>query len=79
MNNSLFKFIAVCTVFIVFKIVFEREYQKKSYNNGKCRKCNGNLKLFKKDKYGYRGYKCDKCHYVIWCSYNVDDYKDECV
>lgn len=73
------KFIICFILFIVFKIVFEREYQKKSYNNGKCRRCNGNLKLFKKDKYGYRGYKCDKCHHVIWCSYNVDNYKDECV
>ena len=59
----------------ILLIIGTREHEKKSYNKGICPHCGSPLKLFDLDSQGGRGYKCISCHYVTWCSYNVDKYK----
>lgn len=54
-----------------------RSHEKSAFNNGVCPHCGGELRLFDCTSQGDRGYKCDRCHYHCWCSYNVDKVKKE--
>lgn len=48
-------------------------WEKRDFNNGKCTHCNTSLRCFDMDSQGGRGYKCDKCNYITWVSYNCVD------
>ena len=61
----------------ILVFVWAREHEKKGYNKGYCPICGSPLRLFDMDSQGGRGYTCTSsdCHYVTWCSFNVDNYR----
>ena len=64
--------VVVAIAILISLMVFSRENEKRAYNNGICTKCGSKLRLFDYDSHGGRGYICDNCNHVVWCSYNVD-------
>ncbi len=48
-------------------------WEKKDYNQGKCKGCGEKLRLFDYDSHGGRGYCCDNCGYQTWVSYKCVD------
>lgn len=73
--------ITLLCAFAVMGIVtfFAIKYEKKIFNNGKCRVCGNSLELFDYDSQGGRGYKCPRCYRHVWISYNCVDrnYKEK--
>ena len=74
-------------IFVVVMVLLTIHREKLDYNHGICPRCGNQnvfiemrrLKKFDDDSQGGRGYKCDRCGYVTWVSYDcVDcDYKEE--
>ena len=48
-------------------------FEKKDFNGGICPHCKSRLYFFDCDSQGGRGYKCEKCRYHTWVSYNCVD------
>ena len=59
-------------VAIILGIFIARNLEKKDFNKGRCRNCEGRLRCFDRDSQSGRGYICDTCGNVVWISYNVD-------
>lgn len=53
-------------------ILIIRHYEKKDYNEGRCKTCGGKLRYFDTDSQGGRGYRCENCHRVVWVSWGAD-------
>ena len=51
--------------------LWERDREKREWNNGYCKKCGSEWERFDMDSQGGRGYTCD-CGRTIWISYKVD-------
>lgn len=64
--------VALLVIVGVAGISIARYLEKREYNNGVCRMCGHPLILFDSCYNGDRGYKCLRCHYTFWISYNVD-------
>lgn len=47
--------------------------ERRSWNHGKCPKCDTNWSRFDSDSQGGRGYKCKGCEKYIWISYPFID------
>ena len=71
-SDVLFIFIGVLVLFLIMLIVAIR-CERQDYNNGICTICGNDLKFSHKDDRGCRGYKCEKCKYTVWVSYNSVD------
>jgi hypothetical protein len=56
---------------------FTENAEKKYFNKGVCKKCNGHFKLIEGTKESLaKGYKCDICDNCVWISYGSDyEYK----
>lgn len=68
--------LAILVLALVVGIIWARGKEKKDYNRGYCPRCGEHMELFDYDSHGSRGYKCNRCHYYCWISYNVDrDYE----
>lgn len=69
-------FLIISLVVMAFAtiIMVVRHCEKKDFNNGICKHCNGKLELFSTDSQGGRGYVCE-CGHQVWVSYNVDNPK----
>lgn len=64
--------IGVVTIFTVV-ICVARNSEKKAFNGGICPRCGEKLQYFYTALDGKRGWRCRKCNYITWCSYDVDD------
>ena len=67
--------IGVVTIFTVV-ICVTRNAEKKAFNGGICPRCREKLRYFYTTLDGNRGWRCRKCNYTTWCSYDVDDIDD---
>lgn len=73
--------------FVAVLVLLAIRREALDYNHGICPRCESQgefiemrkLKKFDEDSQGGRGYKCDRCGYVTWVSYDcVDcDYKED--
>ena len=64
--------IGVVTIFTVV-ICVARNAEKKAFNGGICPRCGKKLQYFYTALDGKRAWRCRKCNYTTWCSYDVDD------
>jgi len=67
--------IFLMVVAFVIIVIIARNLEKKIFNKGYCKECDGKLRVFDTDSHGGRGYKCEKCGSSIWISYRVDNLK----
>ena len=66
--------ILVCLlIFFLFIPFIGIRLEKEDYNQGKCKFCGEDLRLFDYDSRGGRGYICDNCDYHTWVSYKCVD------
>lgn len=71
---TLFEVVAITLIVLSAPFLFLAIHlEKKSFNDGKCIKCGSRLRHFDTDSQGGRGYKCGKCSYHTWVSYNCVD------
>ena len=61
--------ISAIPIMVLLAIYFEN----KDFNGGICPHCKSKLYFFDCDSQGGRGYKCEKCRYHTWISYNCVD------
>ena len=64
--------IGIVSIFIGV-ICVSRNAEKKAFNGGICPHCGEKLQYFYTALDGNRGWRCRKCNYTTWCSYDVDD------
>ena len=64
--------IGIVSIFIGV-ICVARNAEKKAFNGGICPHCGEKLQYFYTALDGKRGWRCRKCNYITWCSYDVDD------
>lgn len=67
--------------FVAVLVLLAIRREALDYNHGICPRCESQgefieLKKFDEDSQGGRGYKCDRCGYVTWVSYDCD-YKED--
>lgn len=61
--------IIVLLGFIVIAVTASIYFERRDFNNGKCRKCGSDLYRFDTDSSSARGYCCPKCRYTTWVSF----------
>lgn len=59
--------LVIAIIYIVCRIAIT--FEKRSFNNGICKKCGSKLHHFDTDSQGGRGYTCSHCDYYIWVTY----------
>lgn len=69
--------VIICAVSFLICCISSYICEKRDYNGGYCKYCGRKLRRSDIDACGIREYKCDKCGYNVWVSYNADKYYEE--
>lgn len=78
-STGLLWMLIIMCVLLLFLSSICKEWERRDFNNGVCKRCGGKLKYFDTDSHGGRGYMCYDCYYTTWVSYKkIDkDYRRE--
>ena len=68
-----FLVILVMISIIALLVAITVSIEENNFNYGICPKCGGAMVHFDTDSTGARGYKCKRCWYMVWVSYNCVD------
>lgn len=56
----------LCSIVLLVSLYIAYRNERKSFNGGKCPKCNGNLKYVYKDDEDKKYYRCSRCGYEVF-------------
>lgn len=54
---------------VLLAVIGAREFERKLWNGGRCKKCGASWEWFDVDSQGGWGFVCRPCHQYIWISY----------